>query len=390
MSENSENKPSDKPKKPVPTKRVMVDLELDDSWLGEDPGLRIEPVRLKETKMPQPIRENKNVPEPTEPDLPVVQPIREVKPRRAKPENVQADARSAESKMTDTVVIPKEGAKSQPQPTDTIRDEPIPGLRGEMTVPTEALRAQRAAPERPLEAVVVDTVGEVPPVVLGAGIFGGLTLFILLAILAVLSIVYGEFSFSPLPDDPVIEQFDNDTSEKWSVQRSVDDDSMIIQEAYFEDDAYRLTNRVPSSLFWSSAGLRLGVGTYQVDIEFMNDQAETGAGLAILQEDGAFFVVEIGPDGYAWIGRCDADCATAEPLVENGWFAVDSIKQGAGTLNQLKVEMRQSQLVVLVNGTEIGYVDDSRVRGVGDVALLVESGESGFVSAVFDNFEWSP
>ncbi len=368
----------------------MVDLELDDSWLGDDPVNRIEPVKLKEAKGPLPIRETKKEPPPTEPDLPLGQPIREVKPKQVKPEKVPTDAPLAEYEMTDTMVIPKELDKPQPQPTDTIRDEPIPGLRGEMTVPTEALRAKRAAPERPLEAVVVDTVGEVPPVVLGAGIFGGLTLFILLAILAVLSIVYGEFSFSPLPDDPVIEQFDDDSSERWSIQRSVDDSATIIQEAYFEDDAYRLTNRVPSSLFWSSAGLRLGVGTYQVDIEFMTNQAETGAGLAILQEDGAFFVIEIGPDGYAWIGRCDADCATAEPLVENGWFAVDAIEQGAGSMNQLKVEMRQSQLVVLVNGTEIGYVDDSRVRGVGDVAFLVESGSSGSVSAVFDNFEWTP
>ncbi len=420
----------------------MVDLELDDSWLGDSVVNRIEPVRLRKQEPAEPKRETQSEPEPptvapireepmreekidtpepaasinpieqkaepVAPDLPQTAPIREI-PDPEKPvdksEPIESTTLIEEETTPSAPELPKtapmrEKPKPEPEaanvvvpklpPAEPVREQLEPGLRGELTMPTAVVQAQRAAPEKPLEAVVVDTVGEVPPVVLGAGIIGGLLLFIVLAVIGVLVIMFGNFSFSPLPDDPIIEQFDNDASEIWPTQRITDDSSTIIQEAYFEDGGYRITNKVPATLIWSSAGLRLGDGTYQVDIEFANDEAETGAGLAVLQEEDTFFLVEIGPDGFAWIGRCEQGCATAEPLVGNGWFAVENINQGLGQTNQLTVEVMRGQMVVLVNGTEIGFVDDSRIRGAGDVALLVESGNSASVSAVFDNFEWTP
>ncbi len=250
-------------------------------------------------------------------------------------------------------------------------------------------------PPKPIENVVIDTVGQISPLLLGLGVISGLLLFVLLTAGIIYFILYAGILPGPLPSEPVAETFDAGSSEywgEWLLEGELDDngETNVLQEARFTDGGYYLVNGQPDALFWTSAGLRLGAGIYEVDITFQTVDADTGAGIAVLLDSDRFFLFEIDPNGYTWIGLCEADCTVAQPLTGGGWYATDPIDTDFDATNRLKLSVKRGQLIAYVNDVEVGFVSNESVAGAGDIAFVVEAGEMGETAVLFDNFLWSP
>jgi hypothetical protein len=141
----------------------------------------------------------------------------------------------------------------------------------------------------------------------------------------------------------------------------------------------------PEAFFWTSAGVSLMDGTYEVSATQESGPLDSGFGL-LLRADakaGRFYVLEISGDGYVWIGRCESGCATLTTLVGDGWFAHEAVSQGLGASNRLRVVADGEQLRFFVNDQQVGVVVDRELTG-GDVGLFVETLGDGNVAVAFD------
>ncbi|MEM9775552.1 MAG: hypothetical protein AAF902_13305 [Chloroflexota bacterium] len=249
-----------------------------------------------------------------------------------------------------------------------------------------------------LEAVEV--VGTISPLVILVGV--GLALIFFLSLTGILLVLFlsGTIggTFQPLRTEPLQVTFDSSAESYWKIEEETelqpDQEPLVLRASAFADGQYRLMSNVPNELFWTTAGVMLGPGVYEVDVMFNQSETGSGAGLTLLMheegENDQFLLYQIDPDGFVWIGLCQSGCEIVMPLTGGGWYAVEAIDQSRGGTNRLKVFVKESELVAYVNDVEVGYVFDWRISGVGDVGLLVESGEVGNVSADFDNFSWQP
>lgn len=244
----------------------------------------------------------------------------------------------------------------------------------------------------------VDAVGQISPAVLIAGVLIGLILFLVIAGALLGFIFSGGFGLVvDIPDEPIGVDFESEANALWqsdSITAREEGTLYFTQQAVFEEGAYRLFNNEPSQIYWTTADVNLGTGVYVVDVTFEQVKKDTGAGLLFLAEgegaDAQFYLFQIDPNGFAWIGRCEAGCATPIPLTGGGWYTVDVIKTGANETNRLKVDVKQNQMTFFVNDFEIGKVKNIQISGWGNVGFLVESGAEGAVSAEFDDFLWTP
>ena len=245
----------------------------------------------------------------------------------------------------------------------------------------------------------VDTVGQISPAVLIAGVLIGLLLFLVIAGGLLGFILSGGFGLvADIPDEPVRVDFETETASLWQpdskTARNDDGELYFTQQAIFADGAFQLFNNAPNQTFWTTAGIELDTGTYAVDVTFGEIKDGIGAGLIFLAsgeaEDSQFYLFEIDPNGFVWIGRCEAGCSSPIPLTGQGWYPVDVINTDSEETNRLKIEVRRSQMIFFVNDFEVGKVRNLNISGWGDVGFLVESGNEGNMSAKFDNFLWAP
>lgn len=249
-----------------------------------------------------------------------------------------------------------------------------------------------------LEAV--EAVGAISPLVILAGVGIALILFFGLTCIVLYLLLSGAIGggLQPLRTEPLFVSFERGTESFWQVEKQVeprpDQEPLVLRQSAFINGQYRLVNNVPNGLFWTTAGVTLGPGIYEVDITFGTRDEGSGAGIMLSrrEEDGSdqFLLYQIDPDGFVWLGLCQNGCATATPLTGGGWYAVEAIDRSPNATNRLKLLVKDGELVAYVNDIQVGYVFNWRVSGVGDVGFLVESSESGGVSADFDNFSWNP
>ncbi|MFK7801467.1 MAG: hypothetical protein AB8G95_07550 [Anaerolineae bacterium] len=246
----------------------------------------------------------------------------------------------------------------------------------------------------------VDAVGQISPIVLIVGVLIGLILFIFIAGGMLVFVLSGGFGLvANIPDEPVQIDFESEADALWQLdsktERDAEDQLYFTQQTLFEEGAYLMFSNEPNQIYWTTAGIALANGTYEVDVTFDEVKIDIGAGLAFLisGEAGAesFYLFEIDPNGFVWTGRCEAGCMSATPsTVGSGWYPVEAIKKGAGESNRLKVEVETAEIFFYINDLRVGVIENVKVNEWGDVGLLVESGDEGNMSARFDNFLWQP
>lgn len=150
--------------------------------------------------------------------------------------------------------------------------------------------------------------------------------------------------------------------------------------------AYEMAVDVAHGFFWTAPGAELGDAHYEVEAVQTAGGFQSGYGLLIGVDTEAksFYVFEISADGYVWIGRCEENCARAETLVGDGWFASDAVRQGLGAINELRVDARGNELAFYINDSLAGTVEDSSAL-VGDVGLFAETLGADDLVVQFDN-----
>lgn len=177
-----------------------------------------------------------------------------------------------------------------------------------------------------------------------------------------------------------------DERDGWGVGNTVEVEGMVA------DGAYRLRVDAERGIFWSTAGISAGDGTYVVEATQTAGPLDNGFGLMFMVDPEAldFYLFEISGDGYVWLGRCEGGCEENQViLVDEGWFEAPAIKQGLNEMNRLRVEVKDGNMIFYVNGTEVGRGVDTAFTA-GDVGVLVETLGEGGVEVEFDNFRYTP
>jgi hypothetical protein len=104
------------------------------------------------------------------------------------------------------------------------------------------------------------------------------------------------------------------------------------------------------------------------------------------EDDGAFYYMGIGPDGYYAIVRVDGDDDVFLTSDENLWMQSDDIEINADSYKLEAICAEDGTLTLIVDGTEIASaVDDTYAEG--DVGLFVLSFEEVPVEVHFDDLE---
>lgn len=163
-------------------------------------------------------------------------------------------------------------------------------------------------------------------------------------------------------------------------------------EGNVEEGVFRLHVLAESGIFWSTAGENFGLGTYELDATQIAGTLDNGFGMMfrVDNDTDSFHLFEVSGDGWVWIGSCVDGCETdVTPLVEDGWFESDAVKQGLEQTNHLRVEANDGSLAFFVNDEQVGEARDNNFTG-GDIGILVETLGDGGVTVHFDNFEFQP
>jgi hypothetical protein len=104
------------------------------------------------------------------------------------------------------------------------------------------------------------------------------------------------------------------------------------------------------------------------------------------EDDGAFYYMGIGPDGYYAIVRVDGEDDVFLTSDENLWMQSDDIEINADSYKLEAICAEDGTLTLIVDGTEIASaVDDTYAEG--DVGLFVLSFEEVPVEVRFDDLE---
>ncbi|MCI0396790.1 MAG: hypothetical protein L0332_33810 [Chloroflexi bacterium] len=161
--------------------------------------------------------------------------------------------------------------------------------------------------------------------------------------------------------------------------------------ASVHDGVYELFVELTGDVFWGSAGRNFADGVYEVEATPLEGAINNGYGLLfrINNEDKNFYMFKVSSDGYVWIGRCRNNCAEAEALVEQDWFASAAVAQGLGTTNHLRVIAGGPEMAFFVNDTEVGRATDDTLPS-GDVGLIAETFTPEGLRVAFDNFKFTP
>ena len=177
----------------------------------------------------------------------------------------------------------------------------------------------------------------------------------------------------------------------WAVGEVTDADGTIEAEGIITGGVFQLVVNEPNGLYWSTPSERFGDGKYQVDITAVAGPLNNGYGLMFFynEDAGDFYLFEISSDGYVWIGYCGNRCEVEEPLVEDGWFRSNLVREGRNEVNRLTIEVEEGRMGFLINGEEVATAVDQRLSE-GDMGLLVETFDEGGVQVHFDNAAYAP
>lgn len=207
-----------------------------------------------------------------------------------------------------------------------------------------------------------------------------LLLSILLGALLVLAACGGDEGYSTTFDEP----------EAWAVGADSDVEGAVV------DGRYELLVKRPVGQHWTTAGVTLDDGIYQVETTQLEGNEDAGYGLVLrlnTSDSGDdFYLFEISSDGFAFIARCEDDCASRDgtiPLVGDGWFETPLIKTGLNQTNTLRVDAEGGNFIFFINGNEVGRASDSTLRR-GDIGLMVETLGFPGVKVAFDNVSVEP
>ena len=158
------------------------------------------------------------------------------------------------------------------------------------------------------------------------------------------------------------------------------------------DGKYRLQVDAERGIFWSTAGINAGDGTYVLEATQTAGPLDNGFGLMFMMDTEAldFYLFEVSGDGYVWIGLCEAGCEDNQVMVVGeGWISSDAVRQGLNQTNRLRVEVKSGNMIFYVNGTEVGRGTNTTLTA-GDVGVLIETLGEGGVVVEFDNFSYTP
>ena len=190
--------------------------------------------------------------------------------------------------------------------------------------------------------------------------------------------------------DPYVETFDREGG--WDVGRATADDGTTLRaEAYVEEGVLDFIVYDRKSVFWSTSKSRLGNGIYEIEVTAVDGPLDNGFGLLFLGDDetGDYYMFEISSDGYVWIGFYGGAGETIIPLVNDGWFRHDAVRQGLNQTNVLRVEVKSGAFRFLLNGQLVGQMRDFKLNE-GDVGVFVETFDEGGVRVRFDNLRYTP
>lgn len=176
-----------------------------------------------------------------------------------------------------------------------------------------------------------------------------------------------------------------DSAGKWVL------DNTFEAETRLAGGRYEFLVKKELGIFWSTAGENLTDGVYSVEATPVDGPLDNGYGMIFRAEDDAqdFYIFEISADGFVWIGYCLDGCAEQAPLLADGWFQSEAVRQGLDVTNSLRVRAEAGNLIFFVNDQEVGRVTDNTLRR-GDVGVIVETLGEGGVLVAFDNVRVTP
>jgi len=154
---------------------------------------------------------------------------------------------------------------------------------------------------------------------------------------------------------------------------------------------YEFLVKADLGLFWATAGEQLSDGVYQVEATQLDGPLDNGYGLMfrVDPDSNSFYLFEVSGDGYVWIGVCEDSCEEEQPLLADGWFASEAVRQGLNVSNVLRARVEDGNMIFFVNEQEVGRVTDNTL-GRGDIGIMVETLGQGGVLVAFDNFIVTP
>jgi hypothetical protein len=157
------------------------------------------------------------------------------------------------------------------------------------------------------------------------------------------------------------------------------------------DGVYKMTVAESGASFWVTAGRKFADGVFEVEATPLEGTADNGYGMLLRADtkQGSFYVFKVSSDGYVYIGRCAANCAEREALVDRDWFGSDAVAPGFGTANRLRVTAAGAELRFFVNDVEVGRATETTLKA-GDIGLLAETFSPGGLEVHFDNFTVTP
>jgi hypothetical protein len=167
-------------------------------------------------------------------------------------------------------------------------------------------------------------------------------------------------------------------------------------EGAVKDGRYEMLVKQPVGQFWTTAGENLSDGVYQVETTQLEGDLDAGYGMVYRlntnDNQDSFYLFEISSDGYAFVARCENNCASRDEtvnLIDEGWFTTPLIKQGLNETNVLRVKAEGGNMIFSINGSEVGRASDSELRN-GDIGLMVETIGFPGIKVAFDNFTVDP
>ena len=181
-----------------------------------------------------------------------------------------------------------------------------------------------------------------------------------------------------------------DQVENWGVGVNPDVEGKVA------NGVYEMFVKADSGIYWTVAGKpNLGNGVYEVEATQLSGSLDNGYGLAFKidneDDESDFYLFQVSGDGYVWIGWCEDSCQLVDTsLIAQGWIETSAVYTGINSSNTLRVEIDDDEMIFVVNGQEIGRVNDSRGGTNGDVGLTVETIGEGGVRVAFDNFRYTP
>jgi len=160
-------------------------------------------------------------------------------------------------------------------------------------------------------------------------------------------------------------------------------------EAAYVAGEYRLALYAEQISVWGSPAIENSFTDFaiEVDARAMEGPVDNSFGLLVRYQadDQSFYAFQISSDGYYSVDMLQAGAWVA--LVD--WTAAESIHQGLGAINRLRVVCDRSRFRFYANGSLLTEILDN-TYAAGNVGLIASSVGGAGVVVHFDNLRVSP